>query len=247
MRHLFHLTICICALLVVACQSAPRIGYTELPNVVKKRDELEKKLLALVPEEQKKAAQEEAAWLADTSYKAAAAIARYNDPIFVNWLNNRVVNTRKSVRHRGLCWHYQHDLYRELRRRPLKYYTLGCCVKDRGKSGEHHVVYVRSKAGKWPSIVMLDAWWNAGRLRVEDERDAGDWEDDPKSANTLNTVYPEGHKKPMEHWYKVRMGTKYAYYIESDEPAARNTAQWKYMQEQMKKGMEQRNGKPYAY
>ena len=109
MRHLFHLTICICALLVVACQSAPRIGYTELPNVVKKREELKKKLLALVPEEQKKAAQEEATWLADTSYQAAAAIARYNDPIFVNWLNNRVVNTRKNVRHRGLCWHCQHD------------------------------------------------------------------------------------------------------------------------------------------
>ena len=232
---------------MVACQSAPRPGYAELPNVVKKREELKEKLLSLVPEQQRATAVDEATWLADTAYKASAAIARYNEPIFVNWLNNRVVNTRKSVRQRGLCWHYQHDLYRELRRRPLKYYSLGCCVKDQGKGGEHHVVYIVSKAGKWPSVVMLDAWWYAGRLRVEDERDAGDWVVDPESTSSLNEIYPEGHKLPMEHWYKIRSGTQYAYYIESDSPEARNTAQWRYMQEQMKNGMKNRSGKPFAY
>lgn len=235
------------SLVFISCQSAPRLGYTELPNVVEKRQELKEKLLHLLPENQRAAALQEATWLADTAFAASAAIARYNDPIFVNWLNNRAVNTRKHFRHRGLCWHYQHDLYRELRRRPLKFYNLGCCVRDQGRGGEHHVVYVISKNGKWPAIVMLDAWWYAGRLRVEDESDAEDWFDDPRSTQNLNKIYPAGHNRPMEHWSMVRTGTRYADYVYSDLPAAQNSVQWKYMQEQMKKGLLKRGGKAYEY
>lgn len=235
------------SLVIVSCQSAPKPGYTELPNVVEKRHDLKKKLLELLPAEKRAAAQAEATWLADTAFKASAAIARHNDPIFVNWLNNRMVNTRKHYRHRGLCWHYQHDLYRELRRRPLMYYQLGCCVRDQGKGGEHHVVYVITNGGKWPSVVMLDAWWYAGRLRVEDSSDAEEWVDDPRSTRILNSIYPAGHKRPMEHWSMVRKGTRYADYIYSDSPEARNTAQWQHMQEQIKLGLKKRQGKPYEY
>lgn len=235
------------SLAMISCQSAPRPGYTELSHVVEKRQKLQEMLVNLLPEGQRAAAQQEATWLADTAYKAAAAIARYNDPIFVNWLNNRAVNTRNNFRHRGLCWHYQHDLYRELRRRPLTYFELGCCLRDQGRGGEHHVVYIKSKAGKWPSIVMLDAWWLAGRLVVEDEKDADGWSDDPRSTERLNKIYPAGHNRPMEHWSMVRTGTRYADYVYSDSPAARDTVQWKYMQEQMKKGLQERKGKPFDY
>ena len=154
---------------------------------------------------------------------------------------------RKHYRHRGLCWHYQHDLYRELRRRPLHYFSLGCCVRDRGRGGEHHVVYIKAKNGQWPAIIMLDAWWYAGRLKVEDESDAEDWVDDPKSTEILNTIYPAGHQRPMEHWSMVRKGTRYADYVYSDLPAARDSAQWKHMQEQMKEGLKRRGGKPFEY
>lgn len=249
MKNLRIIVTLLAMLLCIGCQSAPKIGYVDLPNVVIKRQELKDMLLALLPAEQKNltAAQEEATWLADTAFKSAAAIARYNDPVFVNWLNNRAVNTRNHYRHRGLCWHYQHDLYRELRRRPLQYFRLGCCVRDQGKGGEHHVVYVAHKQGKWPSIVMLDAWWYAGRLVVEDESEAKPWVDDTGSTAKLNKIYPEAHKKPLEHWAMVRRSTRYADYVDSDDPTARNTPQWLYMQEQMKKGLQQRNGKPIDY
>lgn len=249
MRYICILFSCIFTMLLAACQNAPAPDYVEKPHIVEQRINLQQKLISMLPEEKQAAAREEAAWLADTAYKAAAAIGRYNDPIFVNWLNNRMVNTRKHVRHRGLCWHYQHDLYRELRRRPLKYYRLGCCVKDRGRSGEHHVVYIVDKNGPWParSIALLDAWWYAGRLRVEDERDGKEWMDDPKTVENLNRIYPEGHNRPMEHWSMVRVSTRYMDYVYSDLPEARNTPQWNYMQEQMKKGLERRGGKAFDY
>lgn len=247
MNHIHTILALVAALIFAACQSAPRLDYAELPHVVQKRHELQQKLLSMLPEEKRPAAKPEAVWLADTAYKASAAIARYNDPIFVNWLNNRAVNTRKNYRHRGLCWHYQHDLYRELRRRPLTYYTLGCCVKDQGRGGEHHVVYIVAKEGPRHQAVFLDAWWHAGRLRVEDESDAEGWMDDPKSTENLNRIYAAGHTRPIEHWSMVRTGTRYADYVFSDLPEAKQYPQWSYMQEQMKKGMERRGGKPFDY
>lgn len=233
--------------ILVSCQNAPKPGYTERVHVVKKRKALQEQLLKLLPEQQRPVAQQEAAWLADTAYKASAAIARYNNPVFVNWLNNRAVNTRNHFRHRGLCWHYQHDLYRELRRRPLKYFELGCCVRDRGRGAEHHVVYIKGQNTRWPAIIMLDAWWYAGRLVVEDQRDADIWTDDPTSTAKLNKVYPEGHRKPMEHWAIIRKSKKYGDYVPSNSSSARNTPQWNYMQEQIKQGLRRRNGKPYEY
>ena len=247
MKKVHLILLMLISLAVISCQSAPKPGYADLPHVVQKRQELQEKLLKLLPGQQRGAASREATWLADTAYKASAAIARYNDPIFVNWLNNRTVNTRHNYRHRGLCWHYQHDLYRELRRRPLQYFELGCCHRDRGRGGEHHVVYIKAKSGKWPSIVMLDAWWYGGRLRVEDESDTRGWSDDPDSSRRLNGIYPAGHNRPLEHWSMVRVGTRYSEYIYSDLPAARETAQWKHMQEQIKKGLRDRQGKAYDY
>ena len=249
MKRVLPILLALFGLLLASCQNAPQPGYVEQPYVVKKRQRLQQKLLDLLPEEQRRysTARNEAIWLADTAYKASAAIARYNDPIFVNWLNNRMVNTRKNVRHRGLCWHYQHDLYRELRRRPLTHFRLGCCVKEQGRSGEHHVVYIAPKNAPRTKVILLDAWWYAGRLRVDDERDADGWLDDPRSAENLNRIYPEGHKRPIEHWSMVRTGTRYADYIYSDLPEARKTTQWQYMQEQIKQGMKRRGGKPYDY
>ena len=231
-------------LVVVSCQSAPAPGYAEMPHVVQKRQDLQQMLLKLLPASQRTAAAAEATWLADTAYKAAAAIARYNDPVFVNWLNNRAVNTRHNYRHRGLCWHYQHDLYRELRRRRLQYFELGCCLRDQGRGAEHHVVYIKSKAGSWPSVVMLDAWWSAGRLRVDDESETDGWMDSPVTTRVLNTIYPAGHNRPIEHWSMVRTGTQYRDYIYSDLPAARSSAQWKYSRSRSRRGLKSARVRP---
>lgn len=242
-------TIFVIAALVhlVSCQHAPLPDYVEKPHIVARRLELREDLLQLLPENQRAQAAAEATWLADTAYKASAAIARYNDPVFVNWLNNRAVNTRNHYRHRGLCWHYQHDLYRELRRRPLQYFRIGCCVRDKGKGGEHHVVYVTGRNKNWPSVIMLDAWWSGGRLVVENENDTRGWIDDPRTCLDLSGIYPEGHTLPMEHWAMIRRSTRYGDYVYSHLPTARNTPQWNYMQQQMRAGMKRRNGKPTDY
>lgn len=245
----FRAGVLVLALLVclAGCQHAPGPDYTETPRVVQKRAELQAKLLELLPENQRAAAKAEATWLADTAYRGAAAIARYNDPLFVNWLNNRTVNTRHHWRHRGLCWHYQHDMYRELRRRPLNYFRLGCCARDIGTGSEHHVVYLTGKHVSWPRVIMLDAWWYTGRLRVDYECDPDEWTDDGEGARRLGRIYPEGHGKPLEHWAMVRRSTRYNDYVYSHTPEARDTPQYVHMQEQMKKGLEERKGKAVDY
>lgn len=248
MQGLRNIILLLTLLLVIAgCQSAPQLQYTETPEVLEKRADLQKKLLAQLPENQRHSAAAEATWLADTAYKAAAAIARYNDPLFVNWLNNRAVNTRNHWRHRGLCWHYQHDLYRELRRRSLRYFRLGCCARDVGTGSEHHVVYITGRQVQWPRVIMLDAWWFNGRLVVEDGCDPDEWTDDPAGTNRLNRIYPAGHHAPLEHWAMIRRSTKYNDYVYSNSPEARDTPQWNYMQEQIKQGSERRKGKAVDY
>lgn len=242
--------IILCAVMLflgASCQRAPWRGYADSPAIVQKREELTRKLLQFVPREQRKAATPEARWLADTAYKGAAAIARYNRPVFVNWLNNRAVNTRFHIRHRGLCWHYQHDMYRELRRRPLKYFRLGCCARDIGNGSEHHVVYLTNRHGAWPRVILLDAWWSNGRLRTHEKFDEAKWMDDPYTAERLGKLYPAGHQLPLEYWAVIRRGIRYKDYVYSHTPEARSSRQWHYMQKQIQRGKERRKGKAIDY
>ena len=232
---------------ITSCQQAPLPDYARSPEIVQKRAELQKKLLEFLPAHQQNAARQEATWLADTAYCGAAAIARYNDPLFVNWLNNRVVNTRSHIRQRGLCWHYQHDMFRELRRRPLRFFRIGCCARDIGTGSEHHVVYLTGRREKWPRVILLDAWWSNGRLKVDDTCDPAEWKDDGNAARRLGSIYPEGHRLPLEHWAMVRRGTRYNDYVYSHSEEAKESDQWHHMQEQMKQGMERRKGKVIDY
>ncbi|MBQ4637015.1 MAG: hypothetical protein IJB64_11350, partial [Akkermansia sp.] len=117
-RILLSLTLAlVAACFVPSCQTAPPIGFEDTPEVQLQRTDLYKQLLSLLPEEQQKlpAAQAEARTLADASYKAAAAIGRINQPRrWPAWRNNVLVNSLSdSALERGLCWHYQHDMYRE--------------------------------------------------------------------------------------------------------------------------------------
>jgi hypothetical protein len=138
-------------------------------------------------------------------------------------------------------------MYRELRRRKLHYFRLGCCARDIGTGGEHHVVYITGIQEKWPRVIMLDAWWSGGRLRVDYECDPDEWTNDESTASKLGKIYPAGHKMPLEHWAVIRRSTRYNDYVYSFSPEAKDTPQWLYMQEQMKQGLQRRKGKAVDY
>ncbi len=240
------------AVLLPSCQRAPQLNYAATAPVVQQRCDLATELLALLPEEQRRlpAAAEEARWLADTAYKASVSIARLNNPLlWPAWMNNRLVNAPFNIRERGLCWHYQHDLYRELRRRKLQYFTLGCCVRDRGKGSEHNCVYICAAGKSWPDAITLDAWKKSGRLVTfsRDDLDQDDWEDRGATTFMLNCIYAEGHTMPVEHWAMVKSGKKWNDYIPAWTDEGRNTRQGKIMYTNMYNGLQQRSGKPTDY
>lgn len=237
---------------LTSCVSAPSPQEMDTPRVQEKRQDLCALLLKQLPPEQQTlpAAQEEARWLADTAYKGAGAVARVNKPLFASWINNRMVNSRFHWRERGLCWQYQHDLYRELRRRPLHFFRLGCCVMDRDEGSEHHCVYITGKNDRWPDAVTVDAWWNSGRLKVWPRTALArrDCVDEPEAAAFLERTYPEGHGYPVEHWAKVRAdegGQKD--YLYSNTPAGATSRQGRVMLENSVRGLQERGGRLTDY
>ena len=124
---------------------------------------LKESFLALLPENQasRPAAQEEAKWLADTAVAQSASIARKNKVVLFGWLNNILVNS--NLRDRGLCWEVQQDLYRDLRRRPVKYFRVGLAIRDRGTGREHSCVYINAAGKGLKDSLVLDAWKNCGK------------------------------------------------------------------------------------
>ncbi len=234
------------ALLLPSC-CPPPVSYPACPLVTQRRATLADHLLELLPENERQqpAAQEEARWLADTAYKASAGIARINDSHFPGWLGNALINAR--MQDRGLCWHYQHDLYRELRRRKLNYFRLGCCVRDQARATEHNCLYIAAREGAWPEAWVLDAWmWN-GRLKVDraTELDADDWEDLPGICWRLCQVYTEEHTYPVEHWYMLRCPD--GRYGEFWDPYTRRSAQYRRMYEKMEEGQRTHPGSLMNY
>ena len=217
----------------------PSVQYPDTVAVVRKRGTLKEHLLQLLPTEQqgKAAAQEEAAWLSDTAYKASAGISRVNDSNFPGWFGNALINLR--IQDRGLCWHYQHDLFRELRRRPLTFFRIGCCVRDKAERSEHNCVYIAAAEGEWPQAWVLDAWKLNGRLCVDDARELNPkrWKDLPDVCAAQQTYYPEGHRMPVEYWSVVR-GTDGSYEPSWGEEA-RRSEQYKRMYDNILRGREE--------
>ncbi len=245
------LLLCVLCLSAVGCLHAPPAGYADTPRIEERRLKLAEQLLTFLPPQQQSdpAAQAEARWLADTAYKGAAAIARHNNPSLKGWFNNMQVNSKDSWKERGLCWHYQHDMYRELRRRPLHFFRIGCGVMDRARGSEHHCVYLAAKDGGWPNIVILDAWINNGRLKLVDTDIAEErhWEEEPAVLQKLKPFYPEGHTQPLEHWALVREGRKVGIYVYCNTPEGETSRQGQLMRENMKRGLQERGGKPVPY
>ena len=235
---LFVIALCMA---MVGCYP-PQVQYATTKMVAQRRDVLCANLLELLPTEQRRSreAQIEARWLADTAYKAAAGISRVNGSHFPGWAGNALINSR--IQDRGLCWHYQHDMYRELRRRKLHFFRLGCCVRDFKERTEHNCVYVAAAKGKWPHVWVLDAWmWN-GRLKVSrgTALEADRWGDLPAVCRLLAAYYEEGHRWPVEHWLVLR-GVDGTYDI-FNTPNAVNSSQYLRMYQNVKKGRREHPG-----
>lgn len=225
----------------------PQVQYPYTKLVHTRRSTLQENLLKLLPEEQQQlvSAQQEAKWLADTAYKAAAGISRVNASHFPGWAGNALVNT--NMQDRGLCWHYQHDLYRELRRRKLEFFRLGCCVRDKAKRTEHNCVYIAAAQGVWPNAWVLDAWmWN-GRLKVDlgTKLNPRRWTDLPEICTDLANFYKEGHAWPVEHWMILRNDEgKYSY---CNSRKVLKSPQFIRMNENIAKGYRDHPGSPTNY
>lgn len=225
----------------------PQIQYPYTKLVQSRRSELCDHLMELLPEAQKSnpKAQAEARWLADTAYKAAAGVARVNGSYFPGWAGNVFVNTR--MQDRGLCWHYQHDMYRELRRRPLSFFRIGCCVRDKKLRSEHNCVYIAAAKGEWPNVWVLDAWMFNGRLKVDSgiSLSTARWEDRPNVTEMLAPYYYEGHALPSEHWLILR--GKNGKYSPCNTENALTSPQCIRMYENIKKGYREHPGSPTNY
>ncbi len=238
-------------LLFISCQYAPPVGYAESAPIVQKRDDLNSKLVQLLPagQQAQKAAQDEARWLADTAYKASASIARQYEPCLPGWLNNRLVNSNHNWQERGLCWQYEHDLFRELRRRRLDYFRIGCSVRDQGEGSEHNCVFVAAKEAVWPQAIVLDPWRYNGRLKIIPPRKVAkqEWQEDLPSTRFLERVYAECHQYPIEHWARVKTGKKWNSYANSWMPEGTSSRQGMLMQYRMHKGLQERGGKLTDY
>ncbi len=225
----------------------PSVNYPYTPSVVQKRSVLQGNLLQLLPEAQRAlpAAAEEARWISDTAYKASAGISRVNGSCLPGWFGNALVNIH--LQDRGLCWQYQHDLFRELRRRHLEYFRLGCCVRDYARPSEHNCVYVSAKGAEWPDAWILDAWkWN-GRLTEYSASEVSPkrWVDIPAVCHTLEKMYPECHALPIEHWGILRdQDSEYALYWESGMPQSR---QYQTMLKNIEKGKKTHPGSLINY
>lgn len=235
-----------------SCQHAPHMSYLDTPPILTQRQQTEEKLLALLPAEERTLpeARQEAHWLTETAYRSSVSIATLNDPLlWPAWMNNRLVNAPGDIRERGLCWHYQHDLFRELRRRPLSFFKLGCCVRDQGHGSEHNCVYITAKGKEWPHVLVFDAWRKNGRLVVMDEAymKGDDWQDSPQSTHFLTSVYAEGHRYPVEHWAMVKGGRSWKDYVPSWSAQGMSSRQGILMQQNMYKGLRERNGRPTDY
>lgn len=233
--------------LVMAGCYPPPAKYATTKLVSARRATLSENLLKLLPAEQRNlpAARAEARWLADTAYKAAAGISRVNNSNFPGWAGNALINAR--VQDRGLCWHYQHDLFRELRRRELHFFRLGCCVRDLAERSEHNCVYIAARGDEWPKAWVLDAWmWN-GRLKVSYGPGLNQkrWKDLKRVENMLTAFYKEGHRVPVEHWLLVRsINGKYDYYSLDH---VISSPQYRRMRANMQKGYREHPGSPVNY
>ena len=194
-----------------SCCTPPDEDFVQKPYVQRQMSGLANDFLTLLPPEKAAlpAAREEAKWLADTAVVQSAAIARENRIVLFGWLNNILVNS--NVRDRGLCWQVQQDLYRDMRRRPVKYFRVGLTIRDRGTGREHSCVYVNAAGGGLQDSIVLDAWKNCGHLVVlkQKDREGRKWEEDWRES-FVSKAFPEGHSYRMDHhlvwpgWAKKR-------------------------------------------
>ena len=151
---------------------AHRSGYTEdgkfwcerVADTVdgKYIDELRGEILALG--EEGEVDPHEAAVLADTSVRHAAALARSYRMVRPIEIHNTLVNL--GLRRRGLCYQTAEDMYVRLRELDLETLQLHWGVAHKGDLWlEHSGVIVTARGRPFSEGLVIDAWRHSGRLR----------------------------------------------------------------------------------
>ena len=108
--------------------------------------------------------EEEAALLADTSVRHAAALARSYRMVRPIEIHNTLVNL--GLRKRGLCYQTAEDMYVRLRDLDLKTLRLHWGVAHKGDLWlEHSGVIVTARDRPFAEGLVIDAWRHSGRLR----------------------------------------------------------------------------------
>jgi len=247
MKTIHCILLSLLTLLCLQSCAPPPPSYPESASIVIKKKSLQEELILLLPAVQQNIpeAKEEAKWLSDTAFRASAAIARFNGSYFPGWFGNWFIN--RGLQERGLCWQYQHDLFREMRRRKLHYFRIGACVRDSTRLSEHSCVYIASINGNWPAAWVLDPWmWN-GRMKMDAawKLNSKRWKMAEHSESILSQVYREEHRYPMEHWLSLKNGEGgYSAFWEIDK---KKSAQYQLMQENIQEGRKIHPGKLYDY
>ena len=108
--------------------------------------------------------EDEAALLADTSVRHAAALARSYRMVRPIEIHNTLVNL--GLRKRGLCYQTAEDMYVRLRDLDLKTLRLHWGVAHKGDLWlEHSGVIVTARDRPFSEGLVIDAWRHSGRLR----------------------------------------------------------------------------------
>ena len=115
-------------------------------------------LMALAPV----VGREEASALARAAVDGATDLACGYRVVRPAWLHNTFVNF--GLKRRGLCYHWQEDLYSRLEAVERRELVLRLVVARQGTWREHNAVLVHARDQEPTDGLVLDAWRHGGRL-----------------------------------------------------------------------------------
>ncbi len=121
----------------------------------------------------------EAGNLAHTAVESSAGLAREFKPVPIAWINNSLVNS--GLRKRGLCYHWQEDLFPHLHALKLKTIDLHLASARRATRFEHNCIVITARGQRFEDGIALDPWRGCGVLAwAKVSRDRYPWQPLPR-------------------------------------------------------------------
>lgn len=102
--------------------------------------------------------------------------------------HNTLINL--GLKERGFCYHFTHDLLKELKKYNFKTLDLRWAVHKRGEYFEHNSILVSAKNKDFFSGIILDAWRNSGILFWENVKKDKDytWSENIEKSKFFGTI-----------------------------------------------------------